>query len=79
MLAAIELDDETALKTHEVDYVFAVWMLATEFAAFQLAPLQPLPQLPLGVRGRIAQSLLQSRFTCLPVGLSLHEFLLRRD
>jgi hypothetical protein len=49
MLSAVDLDDQVALETHEINNVWADRLLASELEAVQPAVTQSLPQSLLGI------------------------------
>lgn len=44
MLAAVEFDNQVALKTNKIDDVFADWMLPTKFERADLTTIDLLPE-----------------------------------
>ena len=44
MLTSIDFNDDTAIKTNEIEDVVAKWMLATELAVFELTALETSPK-----------------------------------
>jgi len=50
VLPAIYLNNKLCIQANEIKNVIAKWVLASEFAAIDLAAAQPPPQCPLGIR-----------------------------
>jgi len=56
MLAAVQFDHQTVLKTNKVDNVRPDGLLPPEFAAQKLPVAQPTPEQPFRIGGTLAQT-----------------------
>jgi hypothetical protein len=72
MLAAVELDGQMRLQTHEVEDVAAERMLAAELPSIELTVAQPGPQTLLGAGQVGAELAWQAVLLCFLIRLSLH-------